>query len=453
MAKPPVPPNAQVIDVASQYPAVVDSNGTVWYRPDYDGRSPPQMWGWTSDPDQAHPDYWYIRPTAVPPQPQPQPREDNPVTELATDGAPDTGRYSDFMRYPLPPPAPREEVQFDGYGRYKIPSPTTGRLTSYTRATTVASSTSDHFMLNQWKIRTKVTGVLRAADLHTRKDTEGLTDAEYELANAYALLLEAMKGGTAKKINDAIDLIDDLAGGADAKELGGAVHDWLGELDMGRVLLQQIPEQFQPYAIAYQDALHRAGLVAVPEYVERLVLNDRGKETVAGRLDRIYRIVETGELVLGDLKTSKTLDFSLLEYAIQFAVYGYATLMLNLDGKTWGAMPDINQEFCVCVHVPSDQPDRSQVVPFDLWAGGEGMITAIEVRDQRKDIPKRVLGHTTPIPSRDTLRYVEARQRIQSITSMDDAVALREEYEDVWTDDLTEFGAQCFELLATTEQE
>lgn len=43
--------------IARAYPAVTDSNGTTWYRPSFTGRTPPQMWGWTADPKQAHSDY------------------------------------------------------------------------------------------------------------------------------------------------------------------------------------------------------------------------------------------------------------------------------------------------------------------------------------------------------------------------------------------------------------
>lgn len=480
--------------VADLHPARTDDNGTIWFK-----AGPGRQDGWTADPAQADPSYAEkprpnaegtalvqvsytpvagplpachlcgsqdhamgqcpepleplgprggIRYPADPPQP-PTRKEEQPVSvELTADGAPDTGRYSEFMRYPLPPLVPREECSFDGYGRYKLPSPTTGRPTSYTRATTVAGVTSDHYNLVQWKIRTKVAAVLKAYDCYTAVTNNAVTDdTAIELGQKYVTLMDAVDAGASRKINAAIDAIDDYAGGSDARELGGAVHDWLGAVDLGQVLAHQVPDQFQPYLTAYQDALARAGLIAVPDYVERLVLNDRGQETIAGRLDRIYRCVATGELYLGDLKTSKTLDFSHLEYGIQFAIYGWATLMLGLDGLTWEPMPEINNEMALCVHVPSDQPERSQVVPFNLWAGGEYTVTALQVRAERKDAPKTILGQTTPIPTKEALRYVAARQAIQNIHDADDARGVMEEYRDVWDDELSQFGAQCFELL------
>ncbi len=37
-----------------EYPARTDGNGVTWYRP----AQTDAPWGWTSDPDQAHPSYF-----------------------------------------------------------------------------------------------------------------------------------------------------------------------------------------------------------------------------------------------------------------------------------------------------------------------------------------------------------------------------------------------------------
>lgn len=593
------------MSVAEQYPARTDTNGTTWYRPGFTGKTPPSMWGWTSDPRQAHPDYEYDpasdswndgmggrntmlglsrssrhcgvaseqvvdiyempdielpgtweradftggrevvrganydpncqdcnydthrcrgcgepylhgnhpsckdcepipekgcgtqpptqhdplcdamhhqsvtdydrdcascmkelpRPRPKTPRPEPK-RKEYSVTEIMVDGSPDVARYSAYSRYPLPPIPPQVEVTVDGYQRYKVPSPSTGKLTGFTRATTVSRTTAEEYNLEQWKIRTKVMAVMKAkAAADNRSDGVLMLADGDTLAEAYDALLKAMAEGKSRAINQAIDQIDDLAGGADARELGGAVHDWLGELDSGRILLHQIPEQFQPYAVAYQECLARAGLIAMPEFIERLVLNNRGIETICGRIDRIYRCVTDGQLYLGDLKTSESLDFSLLEYAIQFAAYGYAPLMCAIDRLGWEPMPklvglphpsddkvfgedgDPRDPMCFCVHVPRTQPERSQVIPFNLRFGADAYIQALEVRKTRNAAKKEVLGQATPIPSKEALRYVEARQALQNIHDEADARNVMEKYEDVLDDGLMEFGAQCFELL------
>lgn len=384
------------------------------------------------------------------------------MTEMNNSGEV-AARYTEFSRYLLPLAAEREEVtvQKDRHLRYQLPSPTTGRVTTYTRATKLAKTISDSSKLEAWKIREKVAAVAKAQaisiDLKTsrsKKVGDKYSDSELAMAAVYNEYEANNLDAKGYEVNSYIDLMHNLAGGSDAAELGTAVHDWLAELDMGRVLFHQLPDYIKPYAVSYQDALAKAGLVPVAEYTERVVLNDRGVETIAGRIDRVYRVVETNEMVLGDVKTSKmsSIDFAKVDWAIQFAVYGYATKMLNLDGLTWSDMPTLNQDYCVVVHLPSDQPDRAAVVPFDLYAGGEGMIAAITVRQQRSSIAKRAMSPVLESPSEATIRYVEARQAIQNITTADDAVAIREQYEEVWTDDLTEFGAAAFELLTATER-
>ena len=53
----PAAAERRTLTVADQNPARTDDNGTTWYRPSFEGQAPPKMWGWTSDPAHAHPDY------------------------------------------------------------------------------------------------------------------------------------------------------------------------------------------------------------------------------------------------------------------------------------------------------------------------------------------------------------------------------------------------------------
>lgn len=43
--------------VAEQWPARTDSNGTTWYRPAVTAGVSLQTWGWTAQPELAHPSY------------------------------------------------------------------------------------------------------------------------------------------------------------------------------------------------------------------------------------------------------------------------------------------------------------------------------------------------------------------------------------------------------------
>lgn len=433
-------------------PLVTDNNGTTWYRA-ADSSS-----AFTSQIEYADPGYFT---EAVPPQPPT--RKEQPVTELDVRGAPDTSRYTPFMRYPLPPlVGPQQPPDLIKRSRYQLPNPATGRITAYTRTTTMSKSTTDKGFLADWTAREQVLAVLQAQLFHQQTMQGGaadhLTDNQLAMGAAYVELERMLKNDVRPSdINNQLRFIHDLAGGADARELGTAVHDWLDALDSGRVLFHQLPDYIKPYAVQYQRVLAEAGLVPVPEYSERVVLNDRGREAVAGRIDRIYRQVWDDQLVLGDLKTSKLSNLELkgvqIEYGIQMACYGYATLMLSPDYTTWEPMPAVNQDYCALVHLPSDKPEAARVVPFDLYAGGEGMVTALDIREHRNDLPKRIFHKGTPEVPQESTRYVLARQAIQNITSVDDAIAVREQFADVWSEELTEFGATCYELLAATNEE
>lgn len=57
-APPPAPDtDPKPSGVAALYPARKDSNGAIWYRPLCDAGVSLDKWGWTADPNQAHPDY------------------------------------------------------------------------------------------------------------------------------------------------------------------------------------------------------------------------------------------------------------------------------------------------------------------------------------------------------------------------------------------------------------
>lgn len=413
-----------------------------------------------------------------------QPKE--PDVEITPEGEVDPYRRSEFMGYPMPPFPEQVNVDLDRWQRYKVPSLETGKLTSYPRATTIAKVIDDGYNLERWKQRQKVTAAIKGKecfDLVTAADEAG-TDVSADpdmdawirkMAEVYGQYEEALESGTSRDINKYIDLLDDWNGGAEARELGSFVHDWLSELDMGKILIHQMPEMMQPYAIAYQKALADAGLVPVPIYCERLVINDQGDETVCGRLDRIFQVVETGELVLGDLKTGEAnLDFVLVEWPIQFAVYGYSTFMLSYDRKVWDPMPkligiphesdaevyatddpetdgiDPRDPYCVVVSLPRNDPSKTQVLPIYLEPGAMGMMQAFEVRDLRKKLPKTTMGGKLPKASKKSLRWVQARQALQAMTSTEDAVQATIDFADVWDDALDEFGAECFELLPPT---
>lgn len=453
------------MNVAQAYPPRTDSNGVTWYKPAVDmvikGKPKP---GWTSNRDYAHPDY-----------------QEEPVTTLPDDLPEDIdARTTEWEGYELPPEPPRFKPQYSGY-QYLVPSVADGRRKAKSpRATTISKTLSDEYNLNRWRRRETAARVLQVAllprDTPIRDTTAGrIVDG----------LRKRIEGDKVTDFDKALDLLDDMLGGNEANERGTSVHAWMEALDLGQVLYKDLPEWVMPYADAYLAILARFGLVAVPEYVERIVLNDRGDETVVGQIDRIYLCVSTGDLILGDLKTSKTtsLQYAWLEYAVQLGVYGWARHMISTDGTTWGPMPkllgiphhsdhaegcplnnedlfdgetcvgcgskgDPRQPFAILVHLPSDDPAKAQAITFDLTWGAETLVRSIEARTARKEAKTTVpFRHAIPVPNDHALRYVEARQALMKITTADEGEAVYNAYQDVWDDDLGEFAGAVSELV------
>lgn len=359
------------------------------------------------------------------------------VTEIAADGEVAVQeRSTPTMHYPLPPEPPRFQPTWNRYKQYQLPSPTTGRPTAFARASTVAKVMDDRYNLELWVQRKLVSAVLTASG-----------SQDVELAATYDLLTRTP--ATDQKYNAVLEQIDNLTGGKDAQELGTAVHAWLEAVDICQVRPTDVPEFFQPYLTAYRHVLARHGLVPEARYVERIVLNDTGEETVVGTIDRIYRVAATGELFMGDVKTSKSLDYSWLEYGIQVGgVYGGATKMLTVDGTGWEPMPQLNPNMALLVHVPSDQPERASVVTFDIAFCREAYHHALRVRDLRRRASKEIpFVHPIPTPTPEALRYVEARHALQDISDPADLTGIWEQYSDVWDESLTELGKQIAGLF------
>jgi hypothetical protein len=116
-------------------------------------------------------------------------------------------------------------------------------------------------------------------------------------------------------------------------------------------------------------------------------------------------------------------------------------------------MPQINADYAIILHVPSDQPERAEAVTIDLKFGAETMTAALDARRRRKESKKAVpFVHALPIPTDEALAHVAARHAVQDISDPAQLAGIWEEYAAVWSDELTALGEQ-FAALTTTTQE
>ncbi|UXE04425.1 exonuclease [Mycobacterium phage Funsized] len=455
-------------NVAAAFPARQQPDGRVYRR-----SGPGDQDGWSDNPAFAHPDYFAPgAPAPLPPTDASSPTvvsvppdtvndaqnatqadsttttEETPMTALNDDFT-EAGRTTEYQGYPLPPPTPRVASVFGKWGWYKLPDPDTGRPAIYPRATTIAKVLEDREGLAKWGRRETA---LRVAQLAKMEPDERLNPLfETTASSALSALIAATEADKVTAIDAVLDMIDNLMGGAHARELGECVHAWLEALDMGIVLMRDVPALVRPHVDAYYRVMSHRGLVALPDYVERTVLNTQCADEdmpVAGKIDRVFRIVTTGELVLGDVKTSKDLQYSWLSFAVQVGgVYGWAERVLTLDATGWEPMPEIREDFAILMHVPSNNPAGTAAITIDKWFGGEALVETAAVRNRRKIAPSAVPKHAVPIPSDTAIRYATARHALSCITSLDEGQAVYQSFEDVWDDALDEHATRVAALL------
>ena len=133
-----------------------------------------------------------------------------------------------------------------------------------------------------------------------------------------------------------------------------------------------------PTSTAYRDALATYGLVS--EMVEVPIVNDEFR--AAGTADRICRTtkplitpdrvrIEPGELIIGDLKTGKKLDFCLPGYCVQMALYATGQLYDVVTERRL-ATPPINQRLGAARPPARRQGALRAAVVLDPRSGSTG---------------------------------------------------------------------------------
>lgn len=323
--------------------------------------------------------------------------------------------HTPVHRYPLPPEGRQFRPTYSG-GRYKLPDPDTGRDTLFTRVTTGAHALEDTSSLDRWKMGNVVLGL---------KDQPELLDS---------LDLFADPADVRKNVRRVADKASQVAGADQASELGTAIHAWTEAVERDGVAVDDVPGKFRPYIEAYLHTLSAAGVSTVPDMVERIVYSST--TGWVGTLDRIYQLAD-GTQVIGDVKTSKTLDFSYLSFATQLACYATADYMLSLDGTQWEPMPAVGDVYGVIAHVPSNQPGHCELVTMDLRVGMQALELAYAVIQARR-VSKVDVVNTWELPR--PMDYAALRAKVLECTTAPQLAQLWEDHQDIWTDDLTQLG-------------
>lgn len=334
--------------------------------------------------------------------------------------------------FPLPPPVSgRFQPVFNGNSQYRLPHPETGKLTSYTRASTVAKTLEDTWMLDSWAKRMMLIGLQRSVALQA--------DLDQLLSEFQA---QDVTGNPARELrtplNDLSEEAQFRAGSKAAAEFGTAVHAWCEFVDHGGSIWD-VPEMFRDWVIGYRRALADGGLTTDPTWTERIVLNT--KYGIAGTLDRLFWTHDR-YLHLGDIKTSRGMDYSWLYFAIQLAIYHGASHVLSPDGTHWEPMPPLEPHTVLVAHLPREDPAASCIVPIDLRFGQRALDIAMVVRRLRSGAEKSAPSVSYRLDSMDTAnqRWYAARFALEVSRTPAEMAAIWENHQDIWTDELTEIG-------------
>lgn len=256
----------------------------------------------------------------------------------------------------------RPEPKRDRWGRYLLPDPESGRERAWTRATTFAKTISDMYGLGKWQERMVAKGIATRADLYALAASTPVDD----------------KAKFDKICGDA----KEAAKASSGANLGTALHAFTEQIDAGQVVA--VPQPWDKDVAAYKVALADAGVKVHPQWIERIVLVPT--YGVAGTLDRIVTLPD-GRRVIADVKTGKDLGYSWGEISVQLALYANATHMINPATGLPEAMPAVDQDTAIAIHLPIGQ-GRCDLYTINIVAGWETAYICKIVREwrQRKDI-------------------------------------------------------------------
>lgn len=239
-----------------------------------------------------------------------------------------------------------------------------------TRATSHAKALDDATNLMDWKLRAAVLGMARNPEI---LDSLHVNGAEHisELDYFSKKVLNKLANKAARSV-----------GADDGSLFGTKLHNYLEAILEGAMTLDQVPNGVQPYLIAMFAAMRAHGLSFVSKMVERTVFIPA--TGMIGTLD-FLTLTKDGELLVGDLKTSSSIDFSWLSIAVQLAQYANATMMLSWDGTRWEQMPQVSKVIAKVAVVPKDAPiPFCRIYTINLGIGAEMMNLATRIRELRE---------------------------------------------------------------------
>ena len=253
------------------------------------------------------------------------------------------------------------EPDRDRWGRYMLPDPVTGEKRAWTRVTTVANLLSDTYNLELWKQR------MVALGLASRPDLLALVKTTKDKRKLNRIVGDAFEAGNVEQ----------------RANIGTAIHAATELMDRGEDWDIQAP--YDRDVEAYAEKMDELEIYVVDGWVERIVLNPELE--VAGTLDRLVINEAWARPRVADIKTGATVHFSVLDHAIQQAMYANATHVWDPELEELVPMPDVDKRSALILHVPAGE-GKCEVHDLDIEQGLAGARVALEIRRMRKAAEK-----------------------------------------------------------------
>ena len=257
-----------------------------------------------------------------------------------------------------PPP-----IRRDRWGRYQVVG-VDGRLTGYTRATTLAKALDDQSALVDWSARVACLGMADTPALVEQFKTVDRDDRQ-----ALRKLAETAKAA---------------GGGIYRRDLGSHLHDQLHRFWTQPQFRVEQAHAGDVQAVVDLFAIH--GLTPLDGYFERLIVCDELQ--TAGMPDLLVTD-SAGHIYICDYKTGASIQYGALGWAQQLAIYANADSEYVQGAAVDGSddvrleWPDVDRQNAYIVHVEPFS-GVATLHQLDIAAGWEALHLAVQVREWRK---------------------------------------------------------------------
>jgi hypothetical protein len=275
-----------------------------------------------------------------------------------------------------------QKVERDQWDRPLILQPD-GSKRPYNRASSYGGQLDDHSKVEEWAARQVVRGI--AIALRAGRAPAFLDAIDERLFDPW----EDQQSKDKKLLNSLVDRAQDMAGSNLKSQLGTDIHYATELVDLGESLDAGLRD-FEPGRRKHLAERADAYWKKIQEYrikwdsVETFGVQDELE--VAGTWDRRGYVPWWPEhaQVIGDVKTSSTMDFAGITYAVQLATYAH---MCAYDIATGTRTPhdDMNERWALIIHVERHMGGGVELYPVNVAWGWRHARLARQVIQARRE--------------------------------------------------------------------